>query len=537
MEVKVLLKVLAVFIATICIAPLLLVLTAWFAPLSPESLESWQHVVNHLLGDYTLTTLGLCLGVAIYSLLFGVVPAWLISRYQFFGQKYFSWLLVLPLAVPAYISAYSYGWLLDYAGPIQSTLREIFAWQREDYWFPSIRSLGGAIVVIGAASTPYVFLLARAAFISQPREWWEAAASMKSSPQNYFWRVSLPAARPFIAMGIALTLMEAIADIGTVAILGVNTISSGIYRSWFYLDEPFIAARLAAVLLLFVFLFLSIESYGRRGLRFSSLRRQPNSELWPLKKSHHIGAFLFCLVTLAVGFLVPVLTLLRLLSYHSGIDWNSVAQFLYHSLRLGLIAGVTTLVAALLLVGAERFYQKWFRHIGTLANLGYAIPGAVVAVGLMILFGWLRAHFSSSIHLTGTILGLIIAYVVRFMATSNSPLQSGLQRVPIEFDMAAASLGKNDWKILWQIHIPLLRLPMLTAFLMVFLDVVKELPATLILRPFDVKPLAVAAFEFASDDRHIEASPYALALILVSAVVVLALHLIQNKSQKEPTNG
>lgn len=501
-------------------------------PFSAESQDTWLHLRETLLTSYVLSTVWLCLGVATICSVFGVTAAWLTSQFNFKGRTWLEWAMILPLAVPAYVSAYAYGWLFEYAGPVQTLLREWMGWSsRGDYYFPAFRSLGGAMWVLGISTTPYVYLLARTAFLSQPREWWEAAATLGSYPTRFFRRIALPAARPFIATGVALALMETIADIGTVSVLGVHTVSAGIYRSWFFMGEPLVAARLAGLLLIFVFVLMGLEALGRRGMRYSSLRQQTHAGKPNLRGSKNVLAFVACLIPIAAGFFLPVAILIRLAAYHtSSAFMDSLFDFLWQSVRLGAMTGLLACAAAFIMVCAERFHKKWLRPMTLMANLGYAIPGAVVAVGLMLLFGWLRETTQTTWMITGTVVGLLIAYTVRFMATAYSPLHGGFLRIPEEIDMASASLGKNRLKTILFVHLPLMAMPLCTAFIMVFLDTVKELPATLILRPFDVKTLAVAAFEFASDDRHIEAAPYSLVLIAMSTLAVIGLHWIQKRS-------
>ena len=526
------LRLIALVIATLCIAPLALVLGSWLVPLSTETSESWQHLLQTLMASYLIETLWLCLGVSVVCGSLGVLTAWLTTQFSFRGRAWLAWGLILPLAVPAYISAYSYGWLLEYAGPVQTVLREYFLWSRGDYWFPEFRSLWGGVWVLGLSTTPYVYLLARTAFLSQPREWWEAAATLGAQPKKFFYKIALPAARPFIATGIALALMETIADIGTVTVLGIPTVSAGIYRSWFFMGEPLVAARLAGLLLVFIFILMGMESLGRRGMKYSSLRQKTPDERVPLSGVKNIAAFSLCLFPVLTGFLIPVSTLVRLSFYNtSEVLSSSVIEFLLHTLKLGLYAGLLAATAAFLMVCAERFYTSpGMKVISLLANLGYAIPGAVVAVGLMLFFAWLREYTQISVLITGSLWGLLTAYTVRFMATAYSPLHSGQLRIPEELDMAAASLRQNRFQIIYKIHLPLMNLPLFTAFIVVFLDTVKELPATLILRPFDVKTLAIAAFELASDDRHVEAAPFSLILITTSTIAVIVLHWIQNQS-------
>ena len=525
------LRTAALLFAALCIAPFLVISTAWLIEVTPETAAAWQHVVQHLLTDYVIDTLLLGFGVAFTAVVVGVTTAWVSSRFSFFGQSVLQFAMILPLAVPAYVSAYSYGWLFEYAGPLQTLLREFTGWQKTDYFFPQFRSLGGAIIVIGFSTVPYVYLLARTAFLTQPLEWWQAASSMGASPGQFFWRIALPAARPFVFAGGLMALMEALADIGTVTIMGVQSFGAGIYRSWFYLGEPLVSARLAAVLLIFVFFLMSVEAFNRKRQRFSAIIQNTEVKKVSLSPVKSFAAFMLCLVPVLVGFLIPVLVLFRLLNYNTVFSMaNLDLNYVWQTLRLGIFSGLLVAFVALIMALAERFHPKgWLRYFTGLANVGYAIPGAVLAVGLMLLFGWSQKYLFPDTFITGTIAALLVAYVVRFVATAFHPLHSGFTRIPREYDQAAAALGKNKIMTFFRVQLPLLWLPLCVAFLVVFLDTVKELSATLILRPFDVKNLAIIAFEYASDDRHVEASPYALILIAVSTVAVVILFKLYDR--------
>ena len=525
------LRAAALLLAALCIAPFLVIATAWLMQISPETAQAWQHVVQFLLTDYIIETLLLGIGVAFTAVVVGVATAWVSSRFSFFGQSILQFAMILPLAVPAYLSAYAYGWLFEYAGPLQTVLREFTGWEKGDYYFPQFRNLGGAIIVIGFSTVPYVYLLARTAFLTQPLEWWQAASSMGSYPRHFFWRVALPAARPFIFAGGLMALMEALADIGTVTIMGVQSFGAGIYRSWFYLGEPLVAARLAVVLLVFVFFLMAAEAFNRRRQRFSAIIQNTEIKKIQLSTVKNFLAFLVCLFPVLVGFIIPVLVLLRLLTYNKVFSLAMLdVSFIWQTLRLGGLSGLLVAAVALVMALAERFHPKgWLRYFTGLANVGYAIPGAVLAVGLMLLFGFLQKNIFPNSFITGTIVALLVAYVVRFVATAYHPLHSGFTRIPKEYDQASAALGKNKFVTFWRVQLPLLWLPLCVAFLVVFLDTVKELSATLILRPFDVKNLAIVAFEFASDDRHVEAAPYALTLIGLSTVAVIILFRLYDK--------
>lgn len=525
------LRTAAFLFAALCIAPFLVIAAAWFIEVTPETAAAWQHVVQYLLTDYVIDTLLLGVGVAFTAVSIGVSTAWVSSRFSFFGQSALQFAMILPLAVPAYVSAYSYGWLFEYAGPLQTILRELTGWEKADYFFPQFRNLGGAIIVIGFSTVPYVYLLARNAFLSQPLEWWHAASSMGASSGQFFWRVALPAARPFVFAGGLMALMEALADIGTVTIMGVQSFGAGIYRSWFFLGEPLVSARLAAVLLIFIFILMSVEAFNRKRQRFSAIIQNTEVKKLPLSKIKSLGAFLLCLLPVMVGFIIPVLVLFRLLNYNKSFSLGDLdLNYVWQTLRLGIYSGLLVAGVALIMALADRFYAKsWLRYFTGLANVGYAIPGAVLAVGLMLLFGWSQKYLFTNTFITGTIAALLVAYVVRFVATAYHPLHSGFTRIPQEYDQASAALGKNRFVTFFRVQLPLLWLPLCVAFLVVFLDTVKELSATLILRPFDVKNLAIVAFEYASDDRHVEASPYALILIALSAVAVIILFKLYDK--------
>lgn len=528
------LRLSALLIAFCCAAPLALVLVSWAVPMTAKTAESWKHLLHMLLPDYLWHTLILCIGVALVSGVTGTLAAWSVSHFHFRGRTVLAWAMILPLAMPAYISAYAYGWLLDFQGPAQTLLREVYDWERGDYYFPDIRSLGGAVVILGLATMPYVYMLARAAFISQPQEWWEASASMGLRSRRFFRHVALPAARPFIAVGVVLALMETIADIGTVGILGVHTLSSGIYRSWFFMGEPLLAARLAGFLLVFVFVLMVLEMLARRSMRYASHRAQPTGEYITLSGWRAAVAFLTCFFPICAGFILPLFVLIRL-SLHADPSAYSASLPTYaaQTILLALAAGALTCACALIMVCAERFHALWLRFVMLFANLGYAIPGAVLAVGIMLCFSWLKEYAGFGWVITGSAAGLLIAYVVRFMATAYSPLHGGMLRISPELDMAAASLGKSRLQTLLRLHLPLLKIPLATAFLLVFVDVIKELPATLILRPFDVRPLAVAVYEFASDDRYVPAAPYAVALVAIGAVAIMLVQHLQHRHMKE----
>ncbi len=497
---------------------------------------TWDHLASTVLPDYILNTLILCAGVGAGVIVVGVSTAWLVSVHDFPGRRLFEWALVLPLAVPAYVMAYAYTDLLQFVGPVQTWLRESFGLLPGGYWFPDVRTVGGACAVFVFVLYPYVYLLARAAFLERASGMLEVGRSLGLGPWRSFFLVSLPLARPAIAAGAALALMETLADYGAVAYFGVPTFTSGIYRAWFSLGDRVAAAQLSALLLGFVALVLFLERLSRGRARFNNTtgrnRPIPGFRLRGLKAA---GAALCCMVPLALGFLVPAGTMLHMAVTAGDAEFGE--RFMHLARNSFVLAAATALaavVAAVLLAYAARLTRHWLpRAVNRMVGLGYAVPGSVIAVGILIpvtrLDNWLAAAIESAtghapgLLLTGGIAALVYAYLVRFLAVSLQTVEASLAKVTPAMDDAARSLGEGHRGTLWRVHLPLLRGSLLTAGLLVFVDVMKELPATLVMRPFNFDTLATQAFTLASDERLTEASSAALSIV---AVGVLPLILI-----------
>ena len=529
-----------VTIALLLAIPLAVVVANVFVPAG----EVWRHLAATVLQDYIVNSLLLMFGVAIGSLVLGVGTAWLVSVTEFPGRKYFEWALLLPMAIPAYIIAYTYTGMLDFAGPVQSALRELTGWGYGDYWFPEIRSLGGAATMLSLVLYPYIYLLARAAFLSQSLCVLEVSRSLGNGPWRTFFHVGLPLARPAIVAGLSLVLMETLADYGTVQYFGVSTFTTGIFRTWYGLDNAPAAAQLAAILLLFVVVLVTLERISRRQSRYydTGRRTQPLQRL-KLVGRGRIAASLFCLFTLLFGFLLPAAQLVSwaIDTYETMIDPRFVTLF-FNTLELATISAVLALVIALLLNYGRRLQAtRSIRFAVRAAGLGYAIPGTVIAIGVVIPFGWfdntldswMRAQFniSTGLLLSGTIAALVFAYMVRFLAVSLHAVESGLERITPSMDEAARAMGERPLGILGRIHIPMLKGSLITALLLVFVDVLKELPATLILRPFNFNTLAVRAYELASDERLADSSTAALAIVVAGLVPVILLSRSLSKTR------
>ncbi|MFN9489434.1 MAG: ABC transporter permease [Betaproteobacteria bacterium] len=526
------LTVLAVVLAAVLALPVLVVMFNLTAPSS----DTWSHLASTVLPEYVRNSLLLMLGVAAGVTVGGVTTAWITTMCRFPGHRVFEWALLLPMAVPAYVMAYAYTDLLQFAGPVQSALREWMGWKAGDYWFPDVRSLGGAVLMLSLVLYPYVYLLARAAFLEQSDSMLEVARVSGYGPWGSFRRVALPLARPGSVAGVALALMETLADYGTVSYFGVQTFTTGIFRAWFSLGDHTAAAQLSAVLLGFVFLLLLIErlSRSRAGFHNASHRKRLRN-VYRLRGWRAALALLFCVAPLVFGFLLPAGVMLHL-ALTSG-DAQFGARYLMLTRNTVTLAAVTALLAVLLalVVGyaARATRSPMTRIANRIAGLGYAVPGAVIAVGVLIpvtrldhlLAGWIEAATGSNpgLILTGGIAALVYAYLVRFFAVSLQAVDAGLAKITPSMNDAARSLGYGPSATLARVHAPLLWRSALSAGLLVFVDVMKELPATFVMRPFNFDTLAVQAYNLAADERLAEASTAALTIVLAGLLPLILL--------------
>ena len=506
------------------------------ANLAQPSAGTWRHLATTVLPDYLLNTALLALGVGLIVPLIGAGTAWLVTMCRFPGRRLFDWALILPLAVPAYVMAYTYTDLLQFTGPVQSLLREATGWQPRGYWFPEVRSLGGAIAMLSFVFYPYVYLLSRAAFLEQSVCALEVSRTLGCGAWGSFFRVALPLARPAIAAGTALALMESLADYGTVSFFGVQTFTTGIVRAWISLGDRVAAAQLASTLLGFVLVVLLLERWSRGHARYhhtsSRYQRLPGYRLSGARAGL---AFLACALPLAIGFLLPATVLLKM-ALEAG-DQQFGTRFLHLAWNSFTLAGVTALLAVVLATvmayGQRLTPNRWSALANRVAGMGYAVPGTVIAVGVLIPFArldnaldaWLRASLgvSSGLLLTGSIAALVFAYLVRFLAVSLNTVEASLGKIRPSMDDAARSLGQSPGRTMLRVHAPLMWGSLLTAGLLVFVDVMKELPATLVMRPFNFDTLAVQAYNLASDERLTEASTASLAIVAVGILPVILL--------------
>lgn len=496
------------------------------------NLDVWRHLASTVLDNYIGNSLLLMLGVSVGVLLLGVPTAWLTSIYSFPGQKILSWALLLPLAFPAYIIAYTYTGIFDVAGPVQSYIRELTGLRYGEYWFFNIRSIGGAVVMLSLVLYPYVYLLARSAFLEQSSNIIDACRLAGFSRSRSWMKIGLPMARPAIVAGLTLALMETLADYGTVQYFGVSTFTTGIFRTFYGFGETAAAAQLSAVLLSFVIVLIFLERYSRRRIRYYSTQKQQTPAI-KLRGKRAVIAVCVCSFPLLLGFVLPAWQL-SLWAFNEAVIHPDFMLLAWHSFYLAAIAAMVAVSLALVLAYAKRLHRGTFINSAvSFAGFGYALPGTIVAIGIIIPFAWLdhklidwfdrQFNVDVGLILSGTFVAMIFAYSVRFMAVSLGAVESGLGQVKPNLDRAARLSGCKPLTVLKTIHLPLLKGSILTALLITFVDVLKELPATLILRPFNFNTLAIQAYELASDERLVDAAPASLCIVAVGIIPVILL--------------
>jgi len=522
--------VLMLLLALLLALPVLTVLASW-AQWNPTSAQILTEMAQTVLPDYASTTLLLCVLVSVGVISMGTVSAAAVTLFDFPMRRSLEWALLLPLAMPAYVVAYAYTDFLQFSGPLQTTLRGLLG--VEGRVFPEVRNVWGAACVFTLALYPYVYLLARTALSERANHLMEAARLLGAPLSRRILRVALPLARPAIAAGTALALMETLADFGVSSYFGIQTFTAGIYKAWLVMDNRIASAQLATLLLMVVVVLLAAEQRAQSRLRFSSARSdRHSSESQPLQLKGLAAciAWLLCVLPVLCGFVLPIVFMLRALwlgTDEVALPWGRFAQWSITSLSLGLFTALLAVGAALLLAAQARLQPNWLtRQVRWVVSLGYAVPGAVIVVGLLLPTGWVQATWPNSgvgFWLTATVLGLVWAYLVRFVAVALQSVQSGYARVPASLDDSARMLGVAGFSLVRRVHWPLLCKPVVAATLLVLVDVMKELPATLVLRPFNTDTLAVMAYQLARDERLGEAALPSLALVLVGLLPVILL--------------
>jgi iron(III) transport system permease protein len=532
----------AIVLAVLIVVPIASVVSNVFLP----SELTWAHLSATVLPGYLWTTAALLAGVAYGVISIGVLSAWLVTAYRFPGHRVLEWALMLPLAMPAYVMAYAYTDWLEFSGPVQSLLRELTGWQAREYWFPEARSLGGAMAVLSFALYPYVYLLARAAFLEQSRTTIESARLLGYGAWGAFFKVALPIARPGIAAGTALALMETLADFGTVSYFAVQTFTAGIYRAWLGLGDAVAAGQLASCLLGFVAIVLLLERLSRGKAKYHSVTARKRVPPQRLRGLAAWFAFAACFAPLLFGFLLPAGILARL-AWDEGSSGIGLRTFslIGNTFTLAGTTALAAVCAATLIAYAGRVsHSTAVFAANRAASLGYAIPGAVIAVGILVPLGkfdnalvdWLQAQFGvqTGLIFTGTIIALIYAYLVRFLAVALQSVDAGLARITPSMDDAARSLGLGPGETLTRVHAPMLWSSLLGAGLLVFVDVMKELPATFAMRPFNFDTLAVEVYNLAKDERLGEAAIPSLVIVAIGLMPLIFLSRRMSRTAAHP---
>lgn len=518
-----------VLVAVLVLIPVGTILLSFLAPAG----DVWQHLVETILPSLLINTFWLTLGVAVSSALLGVSLAWFTAVCEFPGRKFFSWGLLLPLAIPAYVMAFVTLGLFDFTGPVQTLLR---SWVGpEQFWFPNVRGRMGVIIVMTLAFYPYVYLLARNAFLTQGKRSLEAAQSLGFNRTQGFLKVALPMARPWIASGVMLVLMETLADFGTVAVFNYDTFTTAIYKAWFSMFSLSAASQLASLLIVIVFVLIVMEQQFRSRMRYAETKHSSRIPRIPLTGWRAWGVAGFALAILFFAFLLPITQLIIWATDTFVEEFNQLyLGFLWHSLMLsGLAALLTCSVAVLVVYSARRHPDTVTRVAVRIATIGYALPGVVLAVGIFVPLAWLDNwlsemamqlfHIETGLLIQGTLAIMLIAYMTRFLAVGHNPIDSAMQRITFSIDEASMGLGLNGWSMLKRVHLPILKGGIFTAVTLVFVDVMKEMPITLMTRPFGWDTLAVRIFEMTSEGEWEQAALPAIALVLAGLIPIVLL--------------
>lgn len=491
-----------------------------------------HHLWTTILPDLLVQTALVCAGVIVLTSTMGVLPAWWVSSHEFFGRKWLEWLLLLPMAMPSYVIAYAYTDALQYSGSIATMARSVLG---SDFRIPEIRSTGGAVLVLSFVLYPYVYIMARTAFLGRSPSMLDAARSLGHSATSAFLRVGLPVARPAWVAGLALVLMETLSEYGALSYFGVQTFTTAIFKTWLNLGDRESAALLAVMLMGLMLFLISAEANARgQAQYYTQSGKGQKLQRKALKPSQAFWVFLLTVMPFILGFVLPVCFLLALLGdAETQINWSKAIRWVWHSSLLGAMAAGVSIVLAVFLAYVRRQSRFWWVNgVHKLVSLGYGAPGAILAIAILLplasLDRWLgnladQLGWNFLPVLTGSVFALLYAYNVRFTSAALQSMDSGLQQITRHIDESARVLGRTSRQVLWQVHLPILRGSLATGVLLVAVDVIKELPATLVLRPFDFDTLAVVAYQYAADERLAEAAVPALMIVLVALVPILLL--------------
>ena len=527
--------VLPIITLLIFLAPILIILSSIFSDYS----DNWEHIYNYVLIDYVINSIVLVSGVSVLVMAIGSVTAWVVTNYNFFGKKFFEWGLILPLAIPPYILAYTFTGLFDSYGTANEIARDLFNLQQSAVLFPNIRNIYGAIIVFAFTLYPYVYLICRTAFLNQSKSMFEVGRTLGLSQTLVFFRLALPLVRPALIAGTMIVAMETLSDFGAVDHFAVSTFTTGIFRTWYGMYDLTTAMQLASMLLIFITFCLIIERTSRRNASYDSVssnfKPSPVQKLDSLKS---FACFLVCFLPIFIGFLLPILEILNwALSFNSGFFDKQFLSISSNTVLLSVTSAILCTFIAMMINFSIRYKNSpVLKSINPFLNIGYAVPGLILAVGIVQLFVFVDSKLLSSLEgyfLTGSIFGLIFAYVIKSYALANSTYEAGYQKINKAIDDSARVLKSGGFNLLYRVHFPILKTSFFTSILLVTSEVVKELPATLILRPFNFETLAVSTYIYASEERMIEAAAPATAIILIGLIPIYFISKMIRASRLE----
>lgn len=513
-------SIVALLLSIVFISPIIIILSELFFPVN----ENWQHVLQHVLLNYLKNTGILIAGVTLLAGIIGISTAWLVSQFNFIGKTYIEWLLVMPLAIPTYIMAYAYAGIFDF-----------FITEKIIPAYFDIKNMAGLIVMLSFSLFPYVYMLCKNSFTSQNASLIDAAKTMGKGNWETFFKVALPLARTAIIAGISILVMELLNDYGAVKYFGIETITTGIFRTWFSMGDLNTAIRLCAIVLTIVIFFLTIERIQRGKKTLTEMGNQyKKGVLKNLVGFNAVGVIFICSLPILFGFIIPLIKIIHwvVLTAPKTFTFN-FGQSLFNTFLLATITALLSVVAAIIFNFAKHWETLWIVKVFTrLATTGYAIPGAVIAIGILVPALFIdKQLFSGYSLLNYTIIFLVLAYLIRFIAVSNNALESSFKKISPQLTAASRIMGKSSFTTLMKVHLPLVKPGLISAAILVFVEVIKELPLTLIIRPFDYNTLATKCFELASDERIAESSIYSLLIIITGIIPIFTLHYFERKRQ------
>ena len=516
-------------------APIFIVLSSLFGDYS----DNWSHLYNYVLGDYISSTVILIFGVSILVFFIGTITAWIVTNYDFYGKSFFEWSLILPLSIPPYILAYTFTGLFDPFGDANNLMRNIFNLSSDVSVFPNVRNIYGAILVFSFTLYPYVYLVSRSAFLNQSKSMKESARLLGLSEIGVFFKLGLPIIRPAVIGGLMLVIMETLSDFGAVDHFAIQTFTTGIFRTWYGMYDLQTAMQLASLLLLIVGLFFILERNSRNNAAFTANNASfVNDNEVKLSGVKSFGAFLACFIPLFVGFILPITELIFWSFVNESTFFNQkFLQTSFNTISLAIFAGLITAFLALIINFSIRLKPGVIiKKLSSLLSIGYAVPSLILAVGMVQLLIYIDSNFldTTDIVLTGSLFGLLVAYIIKTYALANSSIESGYEGINSYIDESSKLLGAPGWSMLRRVHVPLMKTSFLTAALLVMSEVVKELPATLILRPFNFETLAVSTYIYAAEERMIQAASPAIAIVLIGLIPIVFLSkMIRSSSQSK----